>query len=487
MKQLLLIVILACTYVYSVAQYQVEWQKEYDLNSLSITFSQDYEEGLILNNRWSAQSTVFNQTVIINGMGEQAWSMDWNEELPNHSIGLQSINHRDSFIFIAQEPFVDSFILGLLVAEKGISWTKTIAGYQETGHLSEIPVSIHQDGFAILRNENSKSIISYLNYEGQFIWEDEIRRASPDHSRFLKMSNTIDDSFLIITREARIDYNSTGRMDSTRIPISLLPEGLPSYTTKLLMDSLGRTHFLYWTSQYYAYTVFDENMVLESSDTLAPSCPSFGDWKLFIDQGLNDEIILGGLEVCDSNMNFSSSILNYTDNIKNWQSVVSGGVHAMQTASDEIYYASSKQVGILNRDGTENWSDSIDTLSLFSDYRNGSLVVNEDQKYIYLMGMSFGPDSKLTIIKYVQTPSLLQEHKPRSQTCTVYPNPFSSTLKFTADVNHIDLFNMQGILIHSQDVQSNQVQLIDLPQGIYILRIDDIESTQVIKIDAVTK
>lgn len=487
MKHLFFSILCALTPILSYTQYQVEWQKELDFKSLSITFSQEYEDGIIFNNRWAEQSTVFNQSIILNGMGEKTWSLDWNEELPNHDIYLESINHRDSFLFIAQEPFADSFILGLLVAEKGISWTTTVEGNRETGHLSDNVLSIHQSGFALLRNKNNQSYVNYFDYAGSPIWEDEVRRASPNHSRFLKMSNTVDDSFLIITRESRLLYNSNGRSDSIAIPMSMIPEGLPSYTNEIFLDSAGWMHFLAWTSQYYFYKVFNEQMKLQKSDTLPPSCPSFGDWKLFISEGLKGEIILGGVELCDSNANFASSIMSYKMGTQDWVSGVPGEVHALFLESDGIFYASSTQIGVLNYDGTEQWSESIDTVSLFSDYINTRLVVHKDPRQMYLLARSFGPESELTIIKYVAAANVLRERRDETNDTKVYPNPFSNVLKFTSEINHIDLFNQQGVLVQSREVYGGQIQLNNLSRGIYFLRLNGTETKQIIKVDSAGK
>lgn len=87
---------------------------------------------------------------------------------------------------------------------------------------------------------------------------------------------------------------------------------------------------------------------------------------------------------------------------------------------------------------------------------------------------SNGGDLTLSIILKVAT---IQEIRPISNELKIYPNPASSYISFEnywgTTISDVSIINMNGLLVkNSSDIQANnRIDLVDLPVGLYLVRI----------------
>ena len=92
----------------------------------------------------------------------------------------------------------------------------------------------------------------------------------------------------------------------------------------------------------------------------------------------------------------------------------------------------------------------------------------------YLLSMS--DDSRYLKTFGALPPFITQEDSPHSGEVFIYPNPFNSTVRFSAPdgkIERIEIFNINGELVFHSEAEGKTVswEPKSLPSGLYLVRV----------------
>jgi hypothetical protein len=119
-------------------------------------------------------------------------------------------------------------------------------------------------------------------------------------------------------------------------------------------------------------------------------------------------------------------------------------------------------VDIPNTGGWQNWQTVTQTVSVNAGtYNFGIYIQNTGMNINWIRITKAGNAAASTVI----------EEETAIATLNVYPNPVSETLFFTSDVSggNLNIVDSQGVIVGSQKVNENSLNVANLRQGIYFI------------------
>ncbi len=160
------------------------------------------------------------------------------------------------------------------------------------------------------------------------------------------------------------------------------------------------------------------------------------------------------------------NVLVHVDNITIYDEDTYGNYYGVSQNGDTLMFRYTYY-----NDASVSWSSAFTTNSTY----NITGFVAYDHGHFKICPRNSGDISEVvaTKVNNLETAGL-----------TVYPNPATNVVNITgADIKDIQLFNTVGQLIHKYNISSSkaQINVSDLPQGIYLLRINTEKGTRTVR------
>lgn len=287
--------------------------------------------------------------------------------------------------------------------------------------------------------------VSIYNYLGNYLLVGSNKMVSFNAEKFLFIMN-IDYNGILI--------NSYGNNGLKTITLASPGSTTASYTmlgSKLFQDRLYITYFYMWSgnNQYNELVKFNLSTNAYSSIFVLPT----EKYDYILDD--NENIYTTGTERCSS-INPSNCRRNY-------------------------YLSKRNSSGILDSsfNTTGEYSHNFFPGDLYSDDKSSTLFRHSDGK-ILIAGNIYNPyspygvgTSGFAVIRVMDTPLSSSEFK--KEKISIYPNPAREELNIntTSDItiSEIEITDVNGRLIHIQKNNLNKINIDNLKQGIYFVKI----------------
>ena len=198
---------------------------------------------------------------------------------------------------------------------------------------------------------------------------------------------------------------------------------------------------------------------------------------------LNQQPVVSGLDKIKINNDDEILIYHITDNNLAWTvtQLTAGTDTAKVGQSVEVQLKKYYCTMDANRNVAINSSEAIANQSVIAMPNAGeaskvSLTTDEFGKASFIADLSgeylihSGIDSSRLTVKMVTGANSLQQTFLQ---CAIYPSPFTESVKIncSSPIDSVELFNLEGALIHAQQGSVTELNLGNLAAGLYVLRV----------------